>query len=44
MEDIESIEEYTEWFWDEYGEDVCDDYQNFEVEAYGKYFDDGLFY
>ena len=44
MEDIESIEEYTEWFWDEYGEDVCDDYGNFEVEAYGKYFDDGLFY
>lgn len=36
--------DYDEWFWEFYGEDVSDEYQDWERDAFGEWFeDDGLF-
>lgn len=43
MEREEYID-YTEWFWDTYGEELCEEYSDYERDAYGEYVeDDGLF-
>lgn len=45
LEDMSGdYDEYVEWFWDTYGEDACDGYQDGHRDAYGyERIDYGLF-